>query len=823
MDFGAIGDMMLERLGAPALQGLQSAKSSTVITQSTDPNGGGLFRTGIVTRAMAGSYDCIVSIGGNSEIACLPLIPQGDPTIGVSAAYVPVEGSTVMVYTSSPSTKFGIIMGVIPKHANVAPEKDAVQGGEIRPCWQQESGAGFGTEKAYSVPLTNKEDMLGVRACAARPVDLLPGSHVLRNEQGVGVGINRFAAGLLASPRAQIRVSQLDDQVRINSGHFIHFNAGGVDQVFNDAGHVSGEFSFTPHQCEHSGFNDYGMAANKEGGIKNFFLKALDNRWNAVKSRLAPKKRIQVFMGHLGGLFSLFIAKPDPNQNPETEDAASIDQGLMHVNVDGGGRLMVRTASGFSFQRRDRIQVPKRVRQPWDPEGVRLEDNPEVSSKSWFQFNSSYPYARSLQLRDAMAWRVRQAYERIFELSAQNKAKTAGKDFYLPNETDTKVPDDEYDTVTNDSGQFKDFKDRQSCINFEDDGSIILRDAWGSEIALRGGNILLSCAGQVEVKSGGSTVVMAGHDVIMKGRKSVDITATDNDVRLKAERNLLAVANVGGVLVESKSEGAGTWAGEGETQQGGGVTIKAQSAVAVLSTNLTLNGKNSVSIDTMDEMGTPDNGSLMISAGNITAAVTRQCNIAAGDGDSALTISKGSANLIAPEVALIGGNSAAVIKGSTAMIPVQWADIGSNPYDESKAKLLESFNQLIAPDWLAPLTPLVREQVTFTFRSKTEYGTFKGTEIYKAPAFHVYQAPWAYLKSKSMPLIEGTIAKWVEKRIEGGLPWPGDVGSAYVVLVDEVNIKDKDTGVSENMVDVKDEGGVLTTKDFETEYEVLET
>lgn len=821
-------ELAIRNASSQSRMDVQSAMPATAVTQLLDPNASGLFRVGTVTRAVAGTYDCVVSMQGGGDIACVPLVPHSDPIFGVSSAYVPVEGSRVMVYTSSRRTRYGIIMGVIPRHASIGTDPDSVAGQEFRSRWEQESSAGYGTEKIHVVPTNSKDDTCKIKAAASRPSDLMPGGAITVNEQGVGLSLNRMAATLLASPGAQLRVSQLDDQVRMVSGHFIHFNAGGTVQTFNDGGYISEEHSFTPYQYERSGFSAYQDPANKDTGAANIIARELKNRWTAIKSRLAPKKRIQVFIGHLGGLFSMFIGKPDTRQSPETENSSANDEGLMHMNIGGDGQLTVRAASGISLQRRDRIPIPKRIRQPWDPEGTRVEDTPEMFAKKVpFVFNPSYPYAQSLQLRDALAWRTRLAYNQIWGMATQEKGVDKGYDFYLPHEKDTVVPSNSYDR--DGAGAFGDFAqnaNRQAVVNIEADGSIVLRDAWGSEIAMRGGGIVITCAGQIALRSGGSTVIMAGDDAIMKARKSVDITATDNDVRVKAQNNLMMVAgdgttNRGGVLIESKSTSEGTWAGEGEQAYMGGIALKSQTRLALVAANLGLSGSSTITLDTMNSEAKTETGNIMMSAGRIMAAADSTIMLLAGD-KTAAVLQTNSAQLVGPSVNLVADSDVAIIKGSTALVPVQWADIGKNWYSDIKPGWSNTYELLKGEDWFGMLKTYQRASLTFTFRSDAEYGTVRGAEVYQAPTYYLYQAPWAYLKSQGFPLIEGTLTQWIEKAIEGGYPWPGAGKGKYVTLSEEINIDDPVTGISKKLIDLKETGGTLVTKDVSTAYEVLE-
>lgn len=93
-------------------------------------------------------------------------------------------------------------------------------------------------------------------------------------------------------------------------------------------------------------------------------------------------------------------------------------------------------------------------------------------------------------------------------------------------------------------------------LSLVDDGSVVLGDGYGSEIRLSGGNVYITAPGDVFLQSGRNTVTLAGCDAITKAKNCIDLSATDNDIRIKAERNLhvlSANSGSGGMLFECRS------------------------------------------------------------------------------------------------------------------------------------------------------------------------------------------------------------------------------------------------------------------------------
>lgn len=783
-----------------------------------------LFTIGTVVRSDAGWYGVLVHTHDRGDIACVVLNGCGNGLCGVSEFTLPIEGTSVFVYLPASSSKYGVVLGVVPPVVSIgiAEGKKAPQ--TFASMWELESFAGAGSDVAYSKPLSDTDVLLKVNSNAGRPMDVLPGTWGYQNEQGVGVGVSALAAALRAGSKAQVRVSAIDDQVRVVSGHFIHYNCGGLHQLYNDGGFVTDEYGMTPYQCERSGCTKYGTSVFEDEKTQTIKGKSLRTSIKNVKAQLAPKKRLQIFTGYLGDLINVFVAKPDPKQDPETATAKSKDQGLAHVHVDSSGHVGVRSAGGISLQRCDRIPVPKRMRQPWDPAGDLMEDQQAGEAKKGFEWNEDHPHGRSLELRDAEAWRVAQAYKRLHDQS-----EAAGKkDFYLPEEADMQVPDNDYDGVGKASEDFASYDKRRAGIWIEKDGSVSIRDAWGSEILMRGGSIVINCGGQCELKSGKSTVIMGGHDLVLKARQSVDITATEKDVRVKADANLHMVAEGrnkgGGILLESKAKsegGTGGWKGkEGEEVTSHGIILKAtDSAVLVTADKTHIAGARQITLDTFGE-GSANQGSIQMSANTIIGNAKFLMSLSASD-RAGLHLTSSQAALTGPSAVLAGDGTAAVLQGAKAMVPLTWADAATNVYDQLADQISPYADLLQGTEWLGGYPPDERGDIYFTYRTSEQYGTLSASEIEGGKGFAVYQPFWAYLAKAGSELVPDKVEAWAETEIEGTKPWPGAEAGAggYVTLLKENNVA-ADTGISKSRRELQPQGGGLTAKGFD-EYEVM--
>ena len=801
------------------------------VVRNLDVNDTGSFYVGRVTRAGAGTYDVTVRSPGGPELTCLLASQLVCYYYGVSDCAIPIEGTRVVVQVPRKASKYGVIVGVLPSAdlgSSINPDTDAPPEMFIH-LMDLESSATSVTELAYRTPLENPEDTNILNAHAGRPLDIMPGNRAWINEQGVQIALLNLLASLHASDRAKIEVSLIDDLVRIVSGHYRHIHCQGEDQIYNDGGMLTRELKINSYQCEKSGFRDYASPLFTDSGKKDDQLKKSNEAlYQMVQESIASWDRLQIYLVYLGDLVNVFISSPPPGDSPNTSDADTVNRGLMHAHVDSSGRLGVRSAGGISLERYDRIPIPKKKHEPWDPAGDKMVDI-EPGAKVAPVFDSNHPYGRSLQLRDAQAWRTKLALQRLNE---QSQAADR-KDYFLPEESQIPVPEDEYDSPGNAQADFAANDMRRAGIHIEDDGSVIITDAWGSELIMRGGNIVLNCAGQIEARSGKSIVQLAGHDIIAKARKSLDLTATDNDVRVKANRNLQMVSEGrdgigGGILLESKSTSdSASYQGKGEQARGSGIVFKAaNSRVFMQGRTVHMNARQRLIMEGFDADGETRNSQLLISFGALAASVVNDAIISADD-NAGLLISRGVAMLAGDSAYVAGGNSLVLTRDAKMWLPMQEADMDRDIYKEKAQPRIEEIYQTIQDNtsWLGSYAPANVDDIEFTYRSSAEYGTLTGTEVKNATKFYVYEASWAYMLRKGSSMIDGELEEWQESEISDTYPWPGKVAyetECYVILDVESNILSGATGVAKNRKDMKSALGTLRPISFH-EYEVLKS
>lgn len=125
-------------------------------------------------------------------------------------------------------------------------------------------------------------------------------------------------------------------------------------------------------------------------------------------------------------------------------------------------------------------------------------------------------------------------------------------------------------------------------FNMLPDGNFVITGPAGETIRSLNGSIEISAPGDVIFKTGRSVHVLAGRDATVRARNNVELSATEQDVRLKAEKNLQMLAGnsgSGGVVIESRGTGSFDVSQHGTDANSGGVLIRAKNGDCVLHGN----------------------------------------------------------------------------------------------------------------------------------------------------------------------------------------------------------------------------------------------
>ena len=694
------------------------ANYKTGIPPTSDPRSDGLWARGtghvpqmvkgVVTRSGAGSYDCEVTVFNGFDLVCNVLVPVGSNTFGYTTSAMPLEGQHVLVLVSDLTARKGYILGVIPAAdtnliKGTGTRGNPLHGKRILP----DAKVGLEKTAAYSTPMRERQYAAFLNANSQRYVDVIPGEYVLANENDCGLSLGMFSASIMGG-MSYVKASRLDSSVRIVSKNFQQYSSSGYKHVFNDNGYITEETKVSVYQGERLGISTlYGQAFKEDGDESKG-----EYKYQNKVSRQTAKARLKSYVGFLGGLVDKFLLKPDPDYDTLSQNDQPRDSGISQVNVDGAGTLRVRSAGGLYFERYDRIPVPTRTREPWDPEGDRDVTPTPIEPFEWDEDSR----VRGLQLADALAWEYGQSYRRFDDFK---------KDFYTPEEGDLKDPESKWDDIDGSKSADLSKNNLKRCgVYMGVDGSIIIRDNWGSEIVMAGGDVTITARNDIKVTSPKGIAVI-GKNVALDAASGIDMAA--KDIMMAADKNLHTVAD--GILLESKSEGL-TWAepGKGSDTVSSGITLKsAKSSVVVSSKMVHMNAETSLDLITGRENNERE-GTIKVSTHNM---------IVRGD----------SLNVFTPKTGIMVGSGIMTYADSVQFITQSGMSafqgknmylFQSTPTDKSPVPRIKAQVEKYDKQWkryasFAPFTLKEIEERKFSFRSSKQAETDKS--MFTQPAW----------------------------------------------------------------------------------------
>lgn len=714
---------------------------------------------GVVIRSGVAGYDCAVKIG-KYEVPCIVLQTQSSKGFGVSDGNIPIEGSKVFVIIREGSHSLGWIIAVTPNSKITSPNSDKKH--QIFNSYPITESDPFDDNAAYHVPYEGKDYLCRVWSNSERYGDILPGESFTVNENNCGTITTMFDVELCGG-NSFVRVSKIDDEIKIRSTNFTKWTHHQALKEFNDGGLISAEGKEYSYQGELYGGSDR----------KSKKIQSPDD----IKD-LEPRPRVKFWKGFLGNLLSLFVIRARKNKKDS-------DTGLGSAHISQAGNMMIRMAGGVSLERYDKIPIPQRLKEEWDPEGDK-EIETSHSGITPFELTKD-PHAVGLLKSSQMAWEQKSMYKRFDELKG---------DFDTPDELSVKkIKNEDEDPFDSKEINMSEFNGRHAGVFIGPDGSVIIRDAWGSEIVMAGGNICINTQGNILTTSHKDTVMSSGQSVVIKGAKASEITSDEGNVRIHA-KILVEIAGgtdktPGGVLIESLSDGSFVNAPQngGDKAAIGGVVIKSEkSGVAISGKNTYVSAQNNVLITGGPDGDTRD-GSIYINGKHVVASVSK----------SAALVSKSSACIISDRASgLVSSSGSTVVAGNSAMIinddkiPIVWAPLKEKP-DFSKIKDL--FESMQTSKITKPYTvDTIKEKAMFSFRSSKESMTDKGIEPWSPnEEFTIYEPYWHVMHDLGHNLVTTEPVALEVEPVHNSKVWPGsdafDSGKFAKVSLDMLNVQ----------------------------------
>ena len=411
-----------------------------------------------------------------------------------------------------------------------------------------------------------------------RPRDAVSGDHGVFNALNVGWNLSLSCLTLRAGMMAEITLHYLDNLIRLNSVNHQEWTGASDRFSGNDEGECMDVVRVGLFPWELNGMPAPGQAFAES---KDGYGVPVAGNFNAWFEPLYPDQlgifRLQQFRGFLGDAERVIVSCPPASlTGPERLSLPTEHIGLSETVRHANGMLEVRSAKGILLEKTFDIAVPKQIATHDDPAGDdgrsgdyaasgNVADDDERAHEKGEPDLTGDGTAGDLpaQLLDYHAWLHRAYGAQSFRMHPKDWRMPGpvntthlptgdGTEFRLPLPASVPVRIDHRKGHTH-----RYFKSR-SFVQLLDDGSVIFEDAYGSQIIMTCGNIILSPRNDILLAPGRSTISMSPRDVILRAGNDVDVSAAKGDVRVKADVNLHMLAGNsgnGGMLLESRSTG----------------------------------------------------------------------------------------------------------------------------------------------------------------------------------------------------------------------------------------------------------------------------
>lgn len=381
--------------------------------------------------------------------------------------------------------------------------------------------------------------------------DMIPGEYQISNIMDVGLTFLTRCIKMHASQRAKVECCLQDELVRIVSRTFRHISSLGETEIYED-GRTSSRTTEGSWSHERRGF---------EKGLQGFDRP--ENRQetpNRVKKkspedleRTEVLARFQEYRGWIGDFIHKFITEPEEVLSA----TARFPAGRWREHVGSKGNYLMQSVDEIAFEKVIRVVVPA-AKKKWFQNAKEKREKMQRWNPDYFKTweykedDNYYAHHAAFQLREYARWFAGyQSYARF------HQAEEWGE-YEVP--TETQSPEHERDAYDADreesgegiaSGQPDDIVNVYSTIRIFKDGGILLLDGNGACVHSFAGNLFLSARKNIRCEAGQDIVLMAGNDLILQGRRNVEITAIVGGILTKARSWWEAVCEKGSMLLES--------------------------------------------------------------------------------------------------------------------------------------------------------------------------------------------------------------------------------------------------------------------------------
>lgn len=461
---------------------------------------------------------------------------------------------------------------------------------------------------------------------------------------GIGISVDDFMLRASVNEFCGIYGFYHDQMLRVAGYNMQVWTAGSERDAYMDQAECNDSSGYSPYPWEAAGLIEPGLPMIQEFQPEDYQCSRgvpYYSHWENKNEFQQPYHRTQKFFGYLGqGARTVIHAPPkgvtrwtykpgsagdaikpyessirgqDRFESPcgggnkETEHTEKPVYGLQEDNTALDGRRFITSAKGIVLSKRILLPVPQRIRRPESGEGDDAERNYKAASK--YGSGPEHKITGDIKTTDSKwpnmqrAAAVLDLHGYLFNYAGLHPFYWHAKDYKTWDEQELRQ--EGYADVNQkipDFGQLKGsmylaepapkewkidhrykeqkFYEQESYISLLEDGGVVIGDGYGGEIRMVAGCVTISAPGDVWLKGGRDVQAWSGNDVILRANKSVDISTTEKNVRIKSEKNVLVLAGNaekdGGILLESRgSEQEYDFEQAGDSVKFAGVVLRA--------------------------------------------------------------------------------------------------------------------------------------------------------------------------------------------------------------------------------------------------------
>ena len=610
------------------------------VAYSTSLNRDGHILIGQVIDGSATANAYIVEVEReNYSLVAEALSPTSQSVIGATAVSSFVPGTRVLVFRH-PAMPQAFIIGAIPSPADTGAESmhDAVS---------QTTRHRVDEADVRYLKMTGGGGLMNFSAW--QPFDSTMASDWgAITSTGLGVSLDDFMVKMSVNEFTGVFGFYHDSLLRVSGYNMQTWTAGHERDAYMDQAEYNDTQGYTPYPWEHMGSLKPGQDIVKEysgAAITQASGYPYYGHWENKYDNQQPFHRTQQFYGYYGQGSRTVVCAPPADaswwtyklesdgkppapfestvenelsiklpagggSDKETKDEEEPPIGLSEDNTGLDGRRFIASAKGISLVKRLLLPVPSRLRRPEDGNGDK-DDNYKFAGK--YGGGPEHKITGDLEASDSKPNLQRAAgildlHGYLFNYAGLHPFHWHAKDYKTWEQSELKhaqynsvVP--EYSTLKgsmylNEPGaqqiqvdhryNTQKFYASESFITLLEDGGIVIGDGYGAEIKMTAGTVTISAPGDVWFKPGKNAQIWAGRDCIVRANNTVDISSTEDNVRVKAEQNVMILAGndssqkLGGVLIESRATAAVYNFDEpGDSVVFGGVVLRAKKAEVI--------------------------------------------------------------------------------------------------------------------------------------------------------------------------------------------------------------------------------------------------